>query len=79
MVLADGRRLTASPLHPIGDGRTLGSLQVGDRVDGVAVTRVEAVPDLLGRTYDLLPAGPTGEYWAGGILLRSTLQPSAES
>jgi len=25
------------------------------------------------RTYDLLPAGPTGFYWAGGILLSSTL------
>jgi len=77
VVLADGRQLTASPPHPIADGRTLGSLKVGDHVDGVAVTSVEAVPDLLGRTYDLLPAGPTGEYWAGAILLRSTLQPSA--
>lgn len=79
VVLADGRRLTGSPAHPIGDGRTLGSLHVGDLVDGVAITSVEVVADLLGRTYDLLPSGPTGEYWAGGILLRSTLQPSAES
>ena len=79
VVLADGRQLTASPPHPIADGRMLGSLKVGDYVDGVGVVRVEAVPDLAGRTFDLLPAGPTGEYWAGGILLRSTLQPSAGS
>ena len=26
-------------------------------------------------TFDLLPAGPTGTYFADGILLRSTLDP----
>ena len=25
------------------------------------------------RTYDILPGGPTGHYWANGILLSSTL------
>jgi hypothetical protein len=25
------------------------------------------------RTYDLLPAGATGTYWANGVLLSSTL------
>jgi hypothetical protein len=77
LVLADGRQLTASPPHQLADGRVLASLKVGDHVDGVEITRVEAVQDVLGRTFDLLPSGPTGEYWADGILLRSTLQPSA--
>lgn len=27
-----------------------------------------------GRTYDVLPAGPTGAYWADGVLLGSTLR-----
>jgi len=25
-------------------------------------------------TFDLLPSGPTGMYWANGVLLRSTLK-----
>jgi hypothetical protein len=27
------------------------------------------------RTYDLLPSGSTGAYWAGGILIGSTFKP----
>lgn len=71
--LADGRDLLASPGHRTADGRPLGSLAVGDQVDGSAVTLWELVPYADARTYDLLPAGPTGEYWANGILLSSTL------
>lgn len=71
--LADGRELLASPGHRTGDGRALGSLAVGDGLDGSTVTLWELVPYNSTRTYDLLPAGPTGEYWANGILLSSTL------
>jgi len=71
--LADGRELLASPGHRTADGRPLGSLVVGDLVDGSTVTRWELVPYLGGSTYDLLPAGPTGTYWANGIRLSSTL------
>jgi len=71
--LADGRRVTASPGHPTADGRTTGSLAVGHAVDGSAVIAIERLP-YRGRTHDLLPAGPTGTYWAGGILLGSTLR-----
>jgi len=42
-------------------------------VDGAKVTLWELVPYRGSRTYDLLPAGTTGEYWADGILLSSTL------
>jgi hypothetical protein len=71
--LGDGRELWASPGHRTADGRQLGSLAVGDIVDSSAVTAWELVPYAGERTYDLLPAGPTGTYWANGILLSSTL------
>jgi len=71
--LADGRELLASPGHPTADGRPLGSLRLGDALDGSTVTLWELVPYAGGRTYDLLPAGPTGTYWANGVQLSSTL------
>jgi hypothetical protein len=73
--LADGRELLASPGHRTADGRPLGTLAVGDGLDGSRVILWELVPYNSTRTYDLLPAGPTGEYWANGILLSSTLSP----
>jgi hypothetical protein len=46
---------------------------VGDTLDGALVIVVEQVIYEGGATYDLLPGGPTGLYWANGILLKSTL------
>ena len=71
--LADRRELFASPGHRTSDGRALGSLHVGDSLDGSRVTLWELVPYQGDRTYDLRPEGPTGDYWANGILLASTL------
>ncbi|HEX9100201.1 MAG TPA: hypothetical protein VF956_12005 [Candidatus Dormibacteraeota bacterium] len=71
--MADGRELLVSPGHRTADGRPLGSLAVGDELDGSRITLWELVPYGGSRTYDLLPAGPTGTYWANGILLSSTL------
>jgi hypothetical protein len=71
--LADGRELLASPGHRTADGRPLGTLAAGDPLDGSTVTLWELVPYGGARTYDLLPAGSTGTYWANGILLLSTL------
>src|SRR6266852_6175353 len=73
LALADGRELLASPGHPTTDGRPLGSLAVGEALDGSLIMMWELVPYRDGRTYDLLPAGPTGTYWANGIALSSTL------
>ena len=75
--LADGRELLVSPGHRTADGRPLGSLAMGDEVNGSKVTLWELVSYDGSRTYDLLPAGPTGEYWANGILLSSTLSRGA--
>ena len=71
--LSDGRSITASPGHPTADGRTLGQLRVGDRYDGATVGSAHPVHLADGGTYDLLPSGPTGQYWADGIRLGSTL------
>jgi hypothetical protein len=76
LVLTDGRTLEASPGHPLPDGRRLGDLQPGDLVDRARVVTAELVPYAGGATFDLLPSGPTGAYWANGILLLSTLRPA---
>ena len=72
ITLSDGRSLTASPGHPSADSRPLGSYQVGEILDGASITSVEDVV-YTGVTFDLLPAGATGEYWANGILVKSTI------
>jgi hypothetical protein len=73
LVLADGRELLASPGHRTADGRQVGLLARGNSLDGSTITTWELVPYAGDRTYDILPAGPTGRYWANGILLSSTL------
>ncbi len=71
--LNDGRSVTASPGHPSAAGRALGDYRVGDTLDGALVTAVDYLPYDGDMTYDLLPAGGTGLYWANGVLLKSTL------
>ncbi len=73
LVLDDGRVVRASPGHPLADGRRLGSIRAGDRVDGATVLSAVLEPYRGGSTFDLLPDGPTGIYLAGGVSLRSTL------
>ena len=74
LVLGDGRTLRASPGHPVADGRPIGDLAPGEAVDGSTVVSAERVASG-SRTWDVLPSGPTGTYWADGVLLRSTLRP----
>jgi len=73
LALDDGRDLQASPGHPAADGRPLGQLRPGDRLDGARVLSA-TLESYEGSTFDLLPAGPTGFYWANGVLLGSTLR-----
>jgi hypothetical protein len=73
LVLADGRELMVSPGHRTADGRPAGALRLGDPLDGSTITGWDLVPYAGERTYDLLPTGATGRYWADGILLASTL------
>jgi hypothetical protein len=74
IVLADGRALTVSPEHPLADARVAQQLAVGDAYDGSFVVERELVPYTGLRTYDLVPSGATGVYWADGIPLRSTIR-----
>lgn len=71
--LADGRTLVASAGHPLTDGRILADLRRGDSLDGSTVIDTATVHLDDGGTYDILPSGPTGDYWANGILVGSTL------
>ena len=73
LTLDDGRELFISPGHPTGDGRTIGDLFVGDSLDGGRVITVENILYQKDFTYDILPSGETGLYWANGILTGSTL------
>lgn len=73
LVLDDGRELFVSPGHPTGDGRTIGNLSLGDSLDGALVVITERVSYQNSYTYDILPSGETGLYWANSILVGSTL------
>jgi hypothetical protein len=73
VVLVDGRSLFVSPGHPMTDGRPVATLRPGDEYSGSTVVSADRVVYGGGRTFDLLPSGPTGAYWANGIELGSTL------
>jgi hypothetical protein len=74
IVLDDGRDLLASAGHPTTDGRFIGDLKQGDIFANSRVKSVERVPYNENYTYDILPSGSTGYYWANGILVGSTLK-----
>ena len=74
LALDDGRSLYVSPGHPTADGRHIGDLAAGDTLDGARIASVDRVAYAGGATYDILPAGTTGAYWANGVLLGSTLR-----
>jgi hypothetical protein len=73
LILNDGRQLFVSPGHPTADNGRVGDLEPGDVLDGAGVVSIEKVRYEAGHTYDLLPSGGTGCYWADGVLLGSTL------
>ena len=74
LVLDDSRELFVSPGHPTIDGRVVGNLAPGDLYDGVSVVSVKRVSYNESATYDILPSGDTGFYWANGIIMGSTLR-----
>jgi Hint domain len=74
LVLDDGRTVTASPGHPLLDGRPLGEVRIGDVIDGSPVVAADLIPYTGADTFDLVASGPTGAYLAGGIPLGSTLR-----
>ena len=73
ILLSDNRELFASNAHPTADGRTIGELFAGDSLGGAQIIKRELVLYSDSFTYDILPAGDTGFYWANDIILKSTL------
>lgn len=73
LVLSDGRTVDVSPGHRLPDGRRTGDLRSGDPVGDATVVSAALEAYDGGATFDLLPSGPTGTYWANGILMASTL------
>lgn len=74
LTLSSGRSLTVSPGHPAINGIPIAELRVGEAYDNAIVTSVTYGSYADTRTYDILPAGDTGFYFANGILVGSTLK-----
>lgn len=73
LILDDGRELLVSPGHPTVERRIAGDLTADDLYDGARIVTVNRVAYDDTYTYDILPSGETGFYWANGILFDSTL------
>lgn len=74
IILEDGRTLEVSPLHPTADGRFAFTLKAGEASEGSKIISNERLAYSRKFTYDILPAGDAGTYWANGILIGSTLK-----
>lgn len=72
--LANHQVLRISGGHPTADGRHFSDLTAGDRLDGVAVLDARWVDYREPFTYDILPSKEGGTYYAGGVLIGSTLR-----
>lgn len=71
--LQNGAVLMISPMHPTADGRMFGDLREGDSLGSMTVRSATLVSYRGNATYDILPAGDTGTYFASGALIGSTL------
>lgn len=74
VTLADGRRVRVSAEHPLASDGVIGNVAVGGQLDGSLVIDRQLVAPTGGATWDILPAGDTGHYWANGVRLGSTLR-----
>ena len=73
IILKDGRELIVSPGHPTIDNKEIGNLVKGQVLDKSQIVSVRIMPYREKYTYDILPSGKTGGYWANDILIGSTL------
>lgn len=69
----DGTILKVSPGHPAADGRKFKGLKLGDIVDNRSVSDIKKIVYQHKYTHDILPDSETGNYYANGILVGSTL------
>ncbi|MDZ4256638.1 MAG: hypothetical protein U1C71_03455, partial [archaeon] len=71
--MEDGQVLYASPGHPLSDNRLIGEIRAGEIIEHTRIRSAERVPYGGSFTYDILPSGSSGTYWANDILVKSTL------
>lgn len=74
LMFADGRKLFVSPDHPIASTRKVRQLFIGEYYDKTYVSSLKLISYKNTYTYDILPEGATGYYWANDILMGSTLK-----
>ena len=74
ITLNDATILEISPGHPTADGRKFKDLKMGDILDGRMVIETKLIPYIQSHTYDILPDSKSGNYYANGILIGSTLK-----
>lgn len=79
ITLADGRSILLSAPHPLTDGRRADQLVAGETYGGSIVASIRTMLYKGAATYDILPAGDTGFYFANGIPMASTLAFAAAS
>jgi hypothetical protein len=72
--LNDGRLISASPGHPLTNGKSFEEIKIGDLVNGSIVKNINLIFSRELFTYDILPGGPTGFYVANGVEIGSTLK-----
>lgn len=72
--LADGRKLQVTGEHPSSiESKSIEEYTIGEKMDGSTIIQKSVVVYKEEYTYDILPSGETGYYWANGILIGSTL------
>lgn len=72
--LNDATVLKVSPGHPTGDGRKFEDLMMGDILDERVIVESKLIDYKFSHTYDILPDSKTGNYYANGVLVGSTLK-----
>ncbi len=76
--LETGIMLRISAPHPTADGRLFGDLVADSFLGGVRIARVSVVPYAHDATYDILPESDSGTYFAGGVLIGTTMAAAVE-
>jgi hypothetical protein len=77
VTLRGGSKLEVSAGHPTADGRNFGDLRPGDRLHSTSVISADRVAYRYPYTYDILPDSDSGTYFAGGVLIGSTMMPAS--
>lgn len=74
LTMEDGRKIRASGLHPVENGKTLSSYKKNDVILDYRIIAVNEVPYEGTHTWDLLTEGPPSRYRVNGVWMESTMQ-----